>query len=97
MTMLGYREAARRVRRSVLTIKRWRRHGMPMGWERRSGQDVRVVREDVLLAWWRARMSADPVYQQKVRARLAALAAAGGAAVDGADAADSVDLPIHRV
>ena len=60
---LTYRQAARRVRRSVRTINRWRRAGMPMGWDR----GRRVVDEAVLLAWWRARMQADPVHQQRLR------------------------------
>lgn len=63
MTTLTYREAARRVHRSIRTIKRWRRAGMPMGWDR----GRRVVDEAVLLAWWRARMSADPVHQLRLR------------------------------
>lgn len=66
MTLLGYREAARRVRRSVRTIKRWRRNGMSMGWQ----HGHRVVEEGVLLAWWRARLTADPVHQQRLRARM---------------------------
>lgn len=61
--LLTYRQAARRVRRSVRTIKRWRSGGMPMGWDR----GRRVVDEATLLAWWRARMTADPVHQQLVR------------------------------
>lgn len=65
----SYREAARATRRSVMTIKRWRRHGLPMGWETREGQRVRVVREDVLKAWWRERMTHDPVWQNKMRRR----------------------------
>lgn len=67
MTTLTYREAAARVRRSVLTIKRWRRGGMPMGWEHRDGQHVRVVDEQILLAWWRERMQAWPPHQYRMR------------------------------
>ncbi|OZB85377.1 MAG: hypothetical protein B7X32_03535 [Microbacterium sp. 13-71-7] len=59
---LTYFQAARRVRRSVRTIKRWRRNGMPMGW----ADGHRVVDEPVLLAWWRDRMSADPVHQLRI-------------------------------
>lgn len=51
MTTLTYREAARRVKRSIRTINRWRRGGMPMEWETRDGQRFRVVDETVLLAW----------------------------------------------
>lgn len=44
---LTYREAASRVRRSTRTIKRWRRSGMPMTFDRRGR---RVVAEGTLLA-----------------------------------------------
>jgi hypothetical protein len=64
---LTYREAARRVRRTIRTINRWRSRGMPMTWDTRDGQRVRVVDESVLLAWWRARLTADPVHQQRIR------------------------------
>ncbi len=63
---LTYRQAAARVRRSVRTIKRWRRHGLPMVFDERGR---RVVDEQDLLAWWRARMTADPVHQAKLRRR----------------------------
>ena len=43
---LTYREAARRVRRSVRTIKRWRRAGLPMSFDE---QGRRVVDERTLL------------------------------------------------
>ena len=36
-------EAAKRVNRSTRAIRRWRLHGMPMGWEVRDGQRVRVL------------------------------------------------------
>lgn len=75
MTDLTYREAARRVRRSVRTIKRWRMAGMRMGWDVRDGQRVRVVDEDVLLAWWRDRLDAWPSWQYRLR-RIHAAAAA---------------------
>lgn len=65
--MLTYREAAARVRRSVKTIKRWRRHGMHMGWGISDGQHVRVVDETTLLAWWRDRLQADPVHNARIR------------------------------
>lgn len=67
--LLTYREAAVRVRRSVRTLWRWRKRGMRMGWGTRDGQRVRLVREDVLLAYWRARMTADPVHQHLIRKR----------------------------
>lgn len=67
MAELTYREAARRVERSVRTLWRWRKRGMPMGWAIRDGQRVRVVDEEVLLAWWRQRMLADPAHQYRMR------------------------------
>jgi len=67
--LLTYREAAARVRRSVRTMWRWRRNGMPMAWGIREGQRVRLVDERVLLAWWRARMRNDPVHQLRMRKR----------------------------
>lgn len=65
--LLTYREAARRVNRSILTIKRWRRNGsLRMGWGTRDGQKVRLVDEATLLACWRDRMNADPIHQQRL-------------------------------
>lgn len=61
---LTYREAAVRVRRSVRTMWRWRKQGMPMGWAVRDGQRVRVVDEEILLEWYRARLQAWPIHQQ---------------------------------
>ncbi|MFM2719086.1 hypothetical protein [Microbacterium mcarthurae (nom. nud.)] len=60
---LTYREAARRVRRDVRTVQRWRAAGMPMRW--RDGE--RVVDEEVLLAWWRDRLDAWPAHQYRLR------------------------------
>lgn len=65
MTHLTYREAAKRVGRSTLTIKRWRRRGLlPMGWGVQNGQRVRVVAETELLRCFRERLKADPVHQR---------------------------------
>lgn len=64
MPTLTYREAAKRVRRSTITIKR--RNVLPMTWELRSGQRCRVVEERTLLAWWRDRLKADPVHQARL-------------------------------
>lgn len=72
MPTLTYREAAKRVHRSRRTIRHWRTSGMPMGWETRNGQKVRVVDEHTLLAWWRQRMKNDPIRQQRIRAAKAA-------------------------
>ncbi len=74
MATLTYREAARTVRRSVRTIKRWRRAGMTMTWEQRDGQRVRVVDEDLLFATLRDRLDAWPSHQYRLR-RLHAAAA----------------------
>lgn len=68
-TWLNYSQAAKRVGRSDRTIRRWRRQGMPMGWGTVDGYRARVVREDVLLAWWRERLSNDPIHQQRMRQR----------------------------
>lgn len=43
---------------------------MPMLWEVRDGQRVRVVREDILLAWWRERLKSDPAHQYRLRKML---------------------------
>ncbi len=64
MTMLTYRQAAQRVDRSVKTIKRWRRHGLPMGVDDRGR---RVVDEADLLAYYRARLQGWPIHQNRVR------------------------------
>ena len=76
MPTLTYREAAKRVKRSRRSIRRWHLNGMRMGWEVREGQSVRVVELEVLLAWWRQRLKNDPVHQQRLRAKRAAQAAA---------------------
>ena len=45
-----YREAALRVRRAIVTVKRWRRHGMPMTFDDRGR---RIVDHQTLLKWLR--------------------------------------------
>lgn len=65
MTWHTYRGAAARVNRSIRTIKRWRREGMPMTWDT-TGR--RIVQEQTLLAEYRRRLQADPVHQQRIRA-----------------------------
>lgn len=65
---LTYREAAKRVHRSRRTIRHWRLQGMPMSWDVRDGQRVRVVELRVLLSWWRQRLKNDPIVQQRIRA-----------------------------
>lgn len=66
---LTYAEAAHRVNRSIRTINRWRRAGMPMNWDTRDGQPVRTVREDILLDWWRDRLNNWPPHQYRLRAQ----------------------------
>lgn len=68
---LTYKEAAKTVRRSVRAIKRWRSNGMPMSWEVRDGQRVRVVDKAVLQEWLRARLRAWPPHQYRMRKILA--------------------------
>lgn len=67
MTKLTYRQAAARVGRSRRAIRYWRQRGMPMTWEVRDGQRVRVVEEEVLLAWWRERLTNWPAHQYRMR------------------------------
>ena len=64
---LSYREAAARTGRSIRSINRWRRGGMKMQWEQRGDKRVRVVRLDILLAWWRERLNSDPAHQYRLR------------------------------
>lgn len=59
-----YRGAAVRVDRSIRTVKRWVREGMPAGWD---DQGRRIVREDVLLAELRRRLDAWPPQQYRIR------------------------------
>ncbi|MFK4759662.1 WhiB family transcriptional regulator [Microbacterium sp. ZW T5_45] len=66
---LTYAEAARRVQKSKRTVQLWRRQGMPMQWTEQDGQRVRVVELDVLLAWWRRKMTASPVHFYQLRKR----------------------------
>ncbi|MGN7859511.1 WhiB family transcriptional regulator [Microbacterium sp. 22303] len=56
------------MKRSEHSIRVWRQNGMPMEWRTDdTGQRFRVVREDVLLAWWRDRMKASPVHFYRLR------------------------------
>ncbi len=79
MPMLTYREAAKRVGRSRRAIRYWRQGGMPMQWETREGQRVRVVDEQVLLSWWRQRLQNDPAHQYRLRALFGTQTTAHGA------------------
>jgi phage terminase Nu1 subunit (DNA packaging protein) len=69
---LTYREAAKLVGRKRRAIQYWRARGMPMEWQTRDGQRVRVVEKKVLQAWFRQRLKNDPVHQQRLRAAQAA-------------------------
>ena len=60
---LTRRQAARRVKRSFNTIRRWQRQGMPT----RLIDGQNYVEEETLLAWWRDRLNAWPIWQQKMR------------------------------
>ncbi|WP_136055996.1 hypothetical protein [Microbacterium sp. K24] len=70
MPRLSYREAAHRLRRARRTIRYWKLQGMPRGCELRDGQMVRVVDKDIFLPWWRDRMDNDPVWQNRIRAKI---------------------------
>lgn len=61
---LTYRGAAERTGRSVRSIQRWRRAGMPMGTDPKGR---RVVREEVLLAELRRRLDANPAHRYRLR------------------------------
>lgn len=63
---LNYRQAAKRVRRSRNTIRRWKRQGMPMPID---DHGRRVVDEEVLLARWREALGRDPIHQARLRAK----------------------------
>lgn len=67
MPLLTYREAAKRIGRTTRAIRYMRQDGMPMGWERRNGQMVRVVDEQVLLKHWRQRLKNWPPHQYRLR------------------------------
>ncbi len=62
-----YGEAAKRVGRSVRTIKQWRREGMQMATD---AHGRRLVSRTVLLAEYRRRLRAWPIHQQRRRAAL---------------------------
>lgn len=62
---LTYSDAAKRVGRDSRTIKRWQRNGMVMSFNRHG---ERIVREDVLLAWFRQTLANSPVHQYRLRA-----------------------------
>lgn len=63
---LTYRQAAKRVHRSVRQIKQWRHDGMPMGVDERGR---RTVDERVLLAEYRRRLNAWPAHRYRMRSR----------------------------
>lgn len=64
-TYLTTRAAARRVGRSVRSIRRWRRQGMKI---RMDGRRMEVELEE-LLTWWREMTFRDPATQYRIRRR----------------------------
>jgi hypothetical protein len=72
MPKLTYRQAAAKVGRTPRAIRYWRQRGMPMSWEVRDGQRVRVVEEKVLIAWWLQRLNNWPPHQYRLRAEILA-------------------------
>ncbi len=68
---LTKKQAAKRVGMSLRTIHNWRLEGMPMPLQMVEGQRMRVVDEDVLLAFWRDRMQTTAWHFYRVRKRLA--------------------------
>lgn len=68
---LTYRQAGELVKRSPRTIRYWRHQGMPMTWEERDGQQVRVVEKTILQAWFRERLMNWPTHQWRLRKQLA--------------------------
>jgi hypothetical protein len=70
---------------------------MPMGWEIRDGQRVRVVEEKILLAWWRQRLQNWPTHQYRLRALQASEAAAQDATrrIPATDLTTEYFPPLH--
>ncbi|MDQ1217996.1 hypothetical protein [Microbacterium arborescens] len=67
---LNYAQAAKRVGRSHRCIRMWQRQGMPMQWRTSpNGQRERIVDQDVLLAWFRDKLRANPAHQAWMQAR----------------------------
>lgn len=62
-TYLTYRQAARRVHRTIRTIRRWKKNGMPT----HLADGIRYVELETLLAWWRARLQSDPAHRWRMR------------------------------
>lgn len=82
MALLTYREAAALVGRTPRCIRYWRQRGMPMSWDTRDGQRVRVVDKTVLQKWFRERLANDPAERWRRRSRLAELQARHSGAQD---------------
>lgn len=67
---LGLSAAARRVKSSKRTVRRWIAEGMPVEWRiSAAGQRERIVELDTLLTWWRRKMAESPVHQNRIRRR----------------------------
>lgn len=60
---LPTREGARRVRRSVRTLRSWRRQGMPVTFDGRR----MLIEEETLLAWLRKKNLANSAHQKQLR------------------------------
>lgn len=63
---LTRRQAARRVKRSFNTIRRWQRQGMPT----RLIDGQYYVEEEIAFQWKRMKLADNPVIQQKLRGML---------------------------
>lgn len=63
---LTYREAASLSGRSIRSINRWRRGGMPMTWEDRDGQRVRVIEKTILQRWFREWLVNNPAHHRQM-------------------------------
>lgn len=62
---LGLAAAARRVKSSKRTVRRWKAQGMPT----RMVDGAVYVELETLLAWWRRKMAESPVHQHRIRRR----------------------------
>ena len=66
--MLTYEVASKRLGRSVRTLKRWQREGMPTALDARGR---RLVRQDVAEKWKREKLGNWPPHQYRLRRLLA--------------------------
>lgn len=67
---LGYAEAAKLIKLSKRTIRRWADAGMPFEWRLTpSGQRKHVFDEDTLFEWKRQHLASNPIHQNRMRRR----------------------------